>query len=596
MHPESGPYVFFTAMAYVALRLLGVQADDPLVAQARSWLRAQRGAVLAIPSWGKFWLAILGLYGYEGVNPIVPELFVLPEAVPVHPNRYYCHTRYIYLGIAYLYGRRFCADLGPITQDLRRELHAEPFESIDFASHRHDLADTDVYVRPGPALRFAYDALVGYERVHSRTLRAFALSRCLSRIEYEVRASRYLGLSPVNGLLNCLALYADDPNHRDLRAALDGLEAWKWDDARDGIRYAGARSNAWDTGFAMRAALEAPAEYGPVTAVLRGYAYLRDTQLVTELSGGAREARDPVLGGWCFSDGQHRWPVSDCTAEALSAILIAHETPGLIERASERVSDDRLRMAAEFVLQRQNDDGGFGTYERRRGGAFLESLNPSEMYGHCMTERSYVECTASCISALCRFRARYPGVLTARLRGGDPSRRTLPPKRTARRRIMERILGALTSRTLSFHAVDALRVAGASENDPAIVRASQWLLAHQKANGAWGEHYSSCLTDRYVEHPEGQAVMTSWALLALMHTRESRSEAVARGIAWLQTSQQPDGTWPEEPPSRVCSSEPRCFVTDSTTLTFPHGHSRVLQSSSPRPAVSAPRRRRDHRA
>ena len=30
MHPESGGYVFFTALAYVALRLLDVAPDDPL--------------------------------------------------------------------------------------------------------------------------------------------------------------------------------------------------------------------------------------------------------------------------------------------------------------------------------------------------------------------------------------------------------------------------------------------------------------------------------------------------------------------------------------------------------------------------------------
>src|SRR5690348_6058820 len=30
MHPASGPYVFFTTLSYVALRLLGVGPDEPL--------------------------------------------------------------------------------------------------------------------------------------------------------------------------------------------------------------------------------------------------------------------------------------------------------------------------------------------------------------------------------------------------------------------------------------------------------------------------------------------------------------------------------------------------------------------------------------
>lgn len=109
MHPESPGYVFFTTLAYVALRLLGCDPDMPLLVKARTWLQAQPGGVKAIPSWGKFWLAMLGLYGYQGLNAVPPELFLLPRWLPFHPRRFYCHTRLIYLGIAYLFGRRFVA-------------------------------------------------------------------------------------------------------------------------------------------------------------------------------------------------------------------------------------------------------------------------------------------------------------------------------------------------------------------------------------------------------------------------------------------------------------------------------------------------------
>src|SRR6516162_756695 len=45
LHPESGGYVFFTTLAYIALRLLGLSAEDPLVATPRRWLRAREGGV-----------------------------------------------------------------------------------------------------------------------------------------------------------------------------------------------------------------------------------------------------------------------------------------------------------------------------------------------------------------------------------------------------------------------------------------------------------------------------------------------------------------------------------------------------------------------
>jgi lanosterol synthase len=211
-------------------------------------------------------------------------------------------------------------------------------------------------------------------------LRRRALEHAFARIRHELEATRFQCFSPVNGLLNCLAVFAESPHHPLLRPALRGVEAWRWEDDAEGVRFAGARSNAWDTAFALRAALEAPpALRAAVTpAIRRGYAYLRDTQMVEELPGHAAQRRDPILGGWCFSDGQHRWPVSDCTAEALSAVLLAHQVPGRIP-SSERIPEARLAQAVGFVLARQNDDGGFGTYERRRGSAFLEALNPSEM-------------------------------------------------------------------------------------------------------------------------------------------------------------------------------------------------------------------------
>src|SRR5262249_37405133 len=97
LHPESSGYVFFTSLAYIGFRHLGTGPDDPMPATARRWLHEQEGGVLAIPNWGKFWLALLDLYGYEGVNPVPPEMFLLPKAIPFHPQNYYCHTRLIYL-------------------------------------------------------------------------------------------------------------------------------------------------------------------------------------------------------------------------------------------------------------------------------------------------------------------------------------------------------------------------------------------------------------------------------------------------------------------------------------------------------------------
>jgi lanosterol synthase len=526
LHLESPPYLYVTTLVYVALRLLGVAADDPTAAAARGWLRQHPEGVVAIPTWGKFWLALAGLYEYEGMNPCPPELFLAPAWLPFHPFRMYCHTRYIYLGIACLYGMRFRGDLGPIAADLRRELYRQPYESVNFAAHRHQVAASDAFQRPGGTLRLALDAL-RWARVLLAPWRRRALEYCFERILYEQRASRYQGLSPVNALLNCLAIAARDRRHPELAPSLAGLEAWRWQDETEGLRYAGARSQTWDTAFAMQAILEWPEQAAAHDrAVRQGLQFLRAAQITAELPDHRREHRQAAFGGWCFSDGQHRWPVCDCTAEALAAIRRADPDAAVIPR-------ELLHAAAAFILDRQNQDGGFSTYEKRRTGAWLERLNPAEMFAGSMVEHSYLECTASAIKGLARVRGICPPPLQQRIDGAIE-------RGVAYLRRQQRADGSFAGSwgiqfTYGiFMAVEGLRAAGVSPDDPALARAGEWLKRHQRADGGWGEHWTGCLRDEYVEHPHSQVVMTSWALLALLEIAGPCDPGVVRGIVWLQ--------------------------------------------------------------
>lgn len=60
------------------------------------------GGATYTPSWGKFWLAVLGVYSWDGLNPIPPELWLLPYSKWtgvgfVHPGRMWCHCRMVRL-------------------------------------------------------------------------------------------------------------------------------------------------------------------------------------------------------------------------------------------------------------------------------------------------------------------------------------------------------------------------------------------------------------------------------------------------------------------------------------------------------------------
>lgn len=552
LHAEAPGSLFVTVLAYVALRVLGLPADDPLPAGARSWMAAQPDSVTVMASWGRMWLAMLGLYEYEGINPLCPETVLLPHWVPAHPDRLYVHTRLIYFAMACLYARRARFGLGPLAAELRAELYGCRYESIDFAGCRGRLAAADVAVPPARLLRLGSNIFMRYERHPVRALRAAAVRRCLARLNAELEASAGQGVSPVSALLGCLVL-ADAGAPRDVvLRALARLDAWRWDDQAEGLRIAGARSASWDTAFAMRALLCAPGSPQVLAALGRGYRWLAEVQATEELPQRLRQGRDRILGGWSFSDGAHRWPVSDCTAEALSAVLTVHRRPGLQAAIGPRLPDSRLYQAVEFILSRQNRDDGFGTYERTRGPALLERLNPTEMYTGCMTDLSHPEPTASCVSALARFRQDYPGYRPHRIDAAI--RRGVRYLRSCQRADGSyRGSWGINFTYAACFVTEALLTAGVPASDPAVAGAVGWLRRHQKPDGGWGEHYTSCLTGHYVEHPDSQAAMTAWALLVLLRAVGPADPDARRATGCLVNLQRrgTGGGWPQQAASGI---------------------------------------------
>ena len=59
-----------------------------------------RGGAHWVTSWGKFWLAVLGVHSWDGLNPMPPEMWLLPYSKwsgigYMHPGRFWCHCRMV---------------------------------------------------------------------------------------------------------------------------------------------------------------------------------------------------------------------------------------------------------------------------------------------------------------------------------------------------------------------------------------------------------------------------------------------------------------------------------------------------------------------
>jgi len=540
MHEHSAPHLFVTALIYVAARTLDIGKDDPLIAPARRFL--QREGVENIPSWGKFWLAILNLYDWRGVNAVLPEIWRLPRWVPLHPGNWYCHTRLIYMAMSVIYARRFQTPLTPLIASLRDELYPEGFEQVDFERSRHLLREDDLFERPGRILRFGFEIARLAERFHHRGLRQRCVEQMVEQIRWEIRTTRGASVSPVSGILNILALWLENPDDPDSRMGFDALEGWIWEDEEAGARITGARSASWDTGFATQALAGIPKDISTSlveAAMERGAGYLAGEQIEESFPGYRDAWRNDPRGGWCFPGARHGWPVTDCTAEALLGVLAA--------RGSQS-SEDSAREAIRFMLRGQNRDGGFGSYESRRSLVPLEWLNPAEMFGESMTESSFVECTASCLAAMSAARKHFPGLDGLDEPGMEQA--TERADRWLRRTQGEdgswRGVWGIQFLYGTWFGMRGLLAAGARPDDPRLRLACRWLRDRQREDGGWGEHFRGCFTGRYVPHTESQIVQTAWVMIALLEAEEPDWRALSRGARFLVESQDPDGGWPKQ--------------------------------------------------
>lgn len=178
----------------------------------------------------------------------------------------------------------------------------------------------------------------------------------------------------------------------------------------------------------------------------------------------------------------------------------------------------------------QNEDGGFGSYEQARGGAWMELLNPAEVFDRIMVEYSYPECTTAVLTSLSLFRRKFPQHRPADIEWAVSRASTYI---YASQRSDGSWYGswAICFTYATFFALESLEAVDQTYQTSLRVRqACEWLASKQKPDGGWGEHYSSCERQEYVQHEDSQVVNTAWAVLALMSAHYPQNPSIERGL------------------------------------------------------------------
>lgn len=471
----------------------------------RSSRRAQSyGGGIYTGSWAKFYMCLLGVMDWEGHHPIPPELWLLPDWFPFHPGRLWCHCRMVYLPMSFLYAQRFVypqAEEDPLIASLRTELYCQEYASIGWAATRELVAEIDNYSPVHPLMKLANAALGFYEHHAPAALRQWVRARgsrfAIEYIGAEDLQTNFIDIGPVNKVLNMLSRYVEAgcTQHTDaFRRHLARVPDYLWV-SEDGMKMQGYNgSQGWDTSFALQAFAEGGlCELFP-DMVSKAYAYLERTQILCSAASRNSPAfafedcamrkrfyRHVSEGGWPFSSAAHGWPISDCTAEGLKAVLAMRDVACIRERCAV-IPDERLFKAINVILTLQNVDGGFATYENNRGYRWYEWLNPSEVFGDIMIDYSYVECSMASLSAVYAFHQAYPAHRT----------REVQEAIAAGRRFIKSIQRADGSWYGSWgccftygtwFGVEGLVLSGEPKHSDSLRRACAFLLDKQNANG-----------------------------------------------------------------------------------------------------------------
>jgi squalene-hopene/tetraprenyl-beta-curcumene cyclase len=503
-----------TVEAWVALRLAGDPAGAAHLARAAEFVRAN-GGLERTRVFTRIWLAMFGLWSWEDLPHLPPELIFFPKWFPFNVYDWGCWARQTIVPLT-------------IVCTLR------PVRSLPFGVDELRTGSPALRPEAAPAPPWTWAGLFqrtdrvlhAYSRRPVRLLRRAAMRRAAEWILARQEADGcWGGIQPpwVYSLL-ALHLLGYSLDHPSLRAGLAGLEGFVLrEKTPDGWvrRLEACQSPVWDTCLAVTALLDAgvPAED---PAVARASDWLLGEEITVP---GDWSVRRPGLapGGWAFEFHNDTYPDTDDTAE----VVLALRRVGLKDRSA-------LDRGVAWLIGMQSKDGGWGAFDADNTRTLCTKL-PFCDFGEVIDPPS-ADVTAHVVEALAA-EGLADGVVCRRgvqwlLAAQEPD-------------------GSWFGRWGANYVygiggvVSALIAAGIPADSLCIRRAIRWLEQHQNDDGGWGEDLRSYDNRAWAGRGDSTASQTAWALLALLAADQRPSDAVERGVRWLCETQRTDGSWDE---------------------------------------------------
>jgi squalene-hopene/tetraprenyl-beta-curcumene cyclase len=497
-----------TVEAYVALRLAGDAPDAEHMRAAAAMVR-EAGGLEQTRVFTHIWLALFGLWSWDNIPALPPELMLLPPWVPLNVYDFACWARQTIVALTIVVSER-------------------PVRPLEFGLD--ELRGPEPWTRPrattlrGRTLTAIDRVLHIYQRRPVRALREHAAMRAERWIVRRQEADGSWGGIQPPWVYSLIALHLRGYPlvHPVMRAGLAGLDRFTIDDGTR--RLEACQSPVWDTALAVVALADAGVAADD-PALVRAADWLLGEQVLVP---GDWSVRRPGLepGGWSFEFANDNYPDVDDTAEVVLALL-------RVEHPDRERLEESIELAVRWLEGMRSNDGGWGAFDADNTRPLIRAL-PFCDFGEVIDPPS-ADVTAhvlEMLAALGQADGEYARTALAWLTAAQEDQ------------------GSWFGRWGINHiygtgaVVPALIGAGVPRSDHRIRRAIRWLEEHQNPDGGWGEDARSYDDPTWIGRGESTASQTAWALLA-MHAAGEHSDAVRRGLLWLADTQLPDGTWSE---------------------------------------------------
>ena len=517
--------------AYFGLKLAGYKADHPALVRARKKI-LELGGVTKVNTFTKIYLCFLGQYDYDAVPAIPPEIVLFPNWFWFNIYEISSWSRAILVPLSIVYAKK------PFKK-IPDEMHIDELflGGRDKSRMKLEWSSSLISWRN---FFLVLDRLVHwFEAVHIRPLRWLALRKAKQWILDRFEMSDGLG-AIYPGLVNsiiamrCLGYSLDDPQ---MIRAMDEFEQLGIEEG-DTFRMQPCKSPVWDTAYALFALGEAGVPPSD-PRMIKAADWVLQKQ-VRNPGDWAVKNKKGKPGGWYFEFNNEFYPDMDDTAMVALGL-------SKVEHPNGRYQHESVQRAIDWVLTMQCKNGGWASFDKDNDRMVFQHIPFADH--NAMLDPATVDITGRILEMLAAYGYHKDHKVVKRALQFIRDQQE-PDGSWFGRWGVNYIYGTM----LVLRGMEAI---GVDHHEPQVQQAAEWLRMIQNPDGGWGESCGS------YDDPNTKGVgpstpsQTAWAIMGLLAANDTRSDSVARGVAYLLKTQRKDGSWDE--PFYTGTGFPRVF-------------------------------------